>query len=245
MRISVCITTYERPEYLRHLLLDLERERAADVRVYDDCSQSDYATANAVVDRNGWRRHRSSVNHGKEGYSRLIEDIWLDLRASPSDFYVFLQDDNRLCSRFFERLRKTWSRIDSSSKATLMLMTDSRDVIWGATRQPTRLGRAAKAERIDWVDMIHAAPSRTLRDFDFKFPGVSMPPCATGSGAGRGLTLALRQLGRKMYRANPSLVAHVGMSSQMHAEERKKHPLIVRNFVDGEERHSQLMRGER
>ena len=242
MKISVCITTYERPEYLRHLLLDLEREGAIDVRIYDDCSQSDYGPVTKIIDRNGWKWHRSAVNHGKAGYSRLVESIWRDLAEKSSDFYVFLQDDNRLCSRFFDRMLKTWKSIDSSSKATLMLMTDSRDVIWGAPKKPKPVGRA---DRIGWVDMIYAAHCRTLRDFDFRFPGVSVAPGATGSGAGRGLTLALRQLGRKMYRANPSLVAHVGMSSQMHPEERKKHPLLVRNFVDGEERHAQLLRGER
>lgn len=242
MKIQVCITTFERAESLGLLLLDLEREGARHVRIYDDCSQTDYATPTSLAHLNGWKWQRAAENHGKMGYSRLLDGIWRDLAQDPADFYVFLQDDNRLCSRFFERVMKTWNSIESSRKATLMLMTDTRDVIWGATKKPKRLRRA---DRIGWVDNIYAAPPRTLRDFDYRFPGVAVSAGATGSGAGRGLTFALRQLGRKMYRANPSLVAHVGLPSRMHVEEREKHPLLAQNFVDGEARHERLMRGER
>lgn len=241
MKIQVCITTFERAESLGLLLTDLEREGARHVRIYDDCSQTDYATPTALAQRNGWKWLRAAENHGKTGFSRLLDGIWRDLAQDPAEFYVFLQDDNRLCSRFFERVLNTWDSIESSRKATLMLMTDTRDAIWGATK-PKRLG---SADRIGWVDNIYAAPPRTLRDFGYRFPGVSVAAGATGSGAGRGLTLALRQLGRKMYRANPSLIAHVGLPSRMHGAEREKHPLIAVNFVDGEARHEQLMRGER
>ena len=242
MKIQACITTYERADSLQQLLLDLEREGATSVRVYDDCSpRDDYSQCIALIERRTWTWQRAPKNHGRAGYPRFIEGIWQDLaKDSAADLYVFLQDDNRLCSRFFERLLKTWESIDSSSKATLMLMTDSRDAIWGATKTK-RLGRA---DRTGWVDAIYAAPSRTLRDFDFKFPVVA-PPAATSSGAGFGLTHALRRLGRTMYRANPSLVVHMGIPSQMHGKEREKHPLRVHNFVDGEARHTQLLRGER
>jgi len=241
-KIQVCITTFERAESLRLCLLDLEREGAQRVCIYDDCSKSDYTQATALIEGNEWKWQRAQTNHGKAGYPLLLERIWRDLAEAPAaDFYVFLQDDNRLCSRFFERLLKTWESIDSSSKATLMLMTDSREAIWGATK-PKRLGRA---DRTGWVDAIYAAPLRTLRDLDFKYPVVSVPAAATGSGAGLGLTLELRRLGRKMYRANPSLVAHVGIPSRMHGKEREKHPLLAKNFIDGEVRHAQLLRGER
>ena len=242
MKIHTCITTFERAESLRLLLLDLEREGAQRVCVYDDCSQSDYTQATALIEGNGWKWQRAQTNHGKSGYPHLLDGIWRDLaEESGADFYVFLQDDNRLCSRFFERLIETWQSIDSSSKATLMLMTDSRDAIWGAAKSPTSLG---KADLIGWVDSMYAAPSRTLRDLAFKFPVVAAPS-ATSSGAGFGLTHALRRLGRTMYRANPSLVAHVGIPSRMHGKEREKHPLHAKNLIDGEARHAQLLRGER
>lgn len=242
MKIQTCITTFERADSLRLLLGDLERERAQHVRVYDDCSQSDYSQNIDLIFRNRWKWHRAYTNHGKAGHPHFIAQIWEDLAAKPNaDFYVFLQDDTRLCSHFFKRLRETWQSIDSSSKATLMLMTDSRDTIWGATRQPKPLGRA---DRIGWVDSIYAAPSRTLRDLEFKFPIVSVSPKSAGSGAGLGLTQELRRLKRKLYRANPSLVAHLAIPSRMHALEREKHPLLAKNFIDGEARHAAVLRGE-
>ena len=243
MKIATCITTFERAESLHLLLLDLEREGAQQVSVYDDCSPSDdYSQCVALIERRGWTWQRAQTNHGRVGYPRLVEWVWQDLaRQFPADLYVFLQDDDRLCSRFFDCLVDTWQSIDSSSKGAMMLLTDTRDAIWGAVDPPKSLG---KADEIGWVDMMYMAPVRTLRDLSFKFPLVSVHPSSKGSGAGLGLTRALRQLGRTMYRANPSLIAHVSLPSRMHGEEREKHPLHAKNFIDGEARHSQLLRGE-
>lgn len=243
MKIHTCITTYERAEPLRRLLLDLEREGATRVRVYDDCSPSDdYAQCCALIERRDWTWQRALKNHGRAGYPRLIEWIWQDLAKDPSaDLCVFLQDDDRLCFRFFERLVETWQSIDTSSKGAMMLLTDTRDTIWGAAERPKPLG---KADQIGWVDSMYVVPARTLHDLQFRFPVI--PPRSVGlsSGTGIGLTNALRRLGRTMYRANPSLIAHVSIPSLMHGQEREKHPLHAMNFIDGEARHVQLLRGE-
>ena len=244
MKIQACITTYERADSLRQLLLDLEREGALRVRVYDDCSpRADYAQCCALIARHDWTWQRAQKNHGRVGYPLLIDGIWQDLAKDPSpDLYVFLQDDNRLCARFFDRLVETWESIDSSSKGAMMLLTDTRDTIWGAVERPKSLG---KADRIGWVDSMYMVPARTLRDFKFRFPVIPPRPAGQSSGTGLGLTKALRRLGRTMYRANPSLVAHVSIPSLMHGQEREKHPLHAKNFIDGEVRHDQLLRGER
>ena len=122
-----------------------------------------------------------------------------------------------------------------------MLQTDTRDTIWGATKSPKPLG---KADQIGWVDSIYMAPSCTLRDLQFRFPVIPPRTAGLSSGTGIGLTNALRQLGRSMYRANPSLIAHTSVPSRMHGQERDKHPLHAKNFIDGEARHAQLLRGE-
>lgn len=243
MNIHTCITTFERAESLQRLLLDLERERATRVRVYDDCSPSDdYSQCRALIARLGWTWQRALNNHGRVGYPSFIEGIWQDLAKDPSaDLYVFLQDDNRLCFRFFERLVETWQSVNEPSKGAMMLLTDTRDTIWGAAEPPKSFG---KADRIGWVDSIYAAPARTLHDLKFSFPVMPPRPAGLSSGTGVGLTNALRRLGRTMYRANPSLVAHVSIPSLMHGQEREKHPLHAKNFIDGEVRHDQLLRGE-
>jgi hypothetical protein len=243
MKIQTCITTYERAESLRRLLLDLEREGAVRVHVYDDCSPNDdYSQCCSLIEQRDWTWQRTPNNHGRVGYPRLIDGIWQDLAKDPSaDLYVFLQDDNRLCSRFFERLVDTWQSIDLSSKGAMMLLTDTRDTIWGATEHPKPLG---KADCIGWVDSMYVVPVRTLHDLKFRFPVIPPRPVGQSSGAGIGLTRALRRLGRTMYRANPSLIAHVSIPSWMHGQERERHPLHAKNFIDGETRHEQLLRGE-
>ena len=243
MKITTCITTFERAESLHRLLLDLEREGVTRVRVYDDCSPTDdYSQCLVLIERRNWTWQRALKNYGRVGYPRLLEWIWQDLAKDPlADFYVFLQDDDRLCSRFFERLVETWQSIDASSKGAMMLLTDTRDMIWGATKRPKSLG---KADQIGWVDSMYMVPTRTLHDLQFSFPVIPPRPAGLSSGTGIGLTNALRRLGRTMYRANPSLIAHVSIPSLMHGQEREQHPLHAKNFIDGEVRHEQLLRGE-
>jgi len=243
MKIQVCITTYERADSLRLLLLDLEREGAVRVRVYDDCSaRADYSECRALMDRNAWTWQRATKNHGRVEHPLLIDGIWQDLAKDyPANLYVFLEDDDRLCLRFFTRLIETWQSIEASSKGAMMLLTDTRDMIWGAVEPPEPLGQA---DRIGWVDTMYVAPIRTLQDLQFRFPVLPPRPVGMSSGTGLGLTTALRRLGRTMYRANPSLVAHASIPSMMHGQERDKHPLNAKNFVDGEVRHNQLLRGE-
>ena len=242
MKIQVCITTFERAEPLRRLLHDLEREGAQHVRVYDDCSPSaDYSQSRALIERHDWTWRRAAKNHGRVEHPLLIDGIWQDLAKDyPADLYVFLEDDDRLCLHFFQRLEETWQSIDSSSKGAMMLLTDTRDTILGAERpKPLR-----KADQIGWVDTMYVAPARTLQDLQFRFPVIPPRPVGLSSGTGIGLTNALRRLGRTMYRANPSLIAHVSIPSLMHGQEREQHPLHAKNFVDGEARHDQLLRGE-
>lgn len=246
MKVATCITTFERAESLRLLLLDLDREGARQVSVYDDCSPTDdYSGCVNFISQRGWKWQRAQTNYGRARYSHLIDRIYSNLENDLlADLYVFLQDDNRLCSSFFSRLIETWESIDSSSKSSMMLFTDTRESIWGAIGPPKSLG---KADEIGWVDMIHVIPLRTLRDLRFRFPIIPSRPEGQSSGAGIGLTRALRQLGRTMYRANPSLVAHVSneaFPSRMHGKERERHPLHAKNFIDGETRHAQLLRGE-
>jgi len=243
VKIQVCITTYERADSLRLLLLDLAREGAQRVRVYDDCSaRTDYSQCRALIDQNAWLWQRAMKNHGRVEHPLLIDGIWKDLaKDPPADLYVFLEDDDRLCFRFFTCLIETWQSIDASSKGAMMLLTDTRDTIWGAVEQPESFGYA---DRIGWVDTKYVAPTRTLQDLQFRFPVLPPRPAGMSSGTGLGLTRALRRLDRTMYRANPSLVAHVSIPSLMHGQERDKHPLHAKNFVDGEVRHDQLLRGE-
>lgn len=244
VKIQICIATFERAISLGRLLRDLEREGAQRVRIYDDCSPSDdYAPIIAQVKANGWKWARAEKNHGRVGRPRFYERIWRDLSADPTaDLYLFLEDDNRLCARFFDRLVETWQSINSSSKGGLMLYTDTRNLIWGAVEHPVPTG---KADRIGWIDSTCMVPAATLHDLQFIFPVVPPTPEGTSSGVGIGLTKALRKLGRTMYRANPSIVAHVSWPSRMHpGKEREVHPLHAKNFIDGETRHEQLLRGE-
>jgi hypothetical protein len=244
MRIQICIATFERALSLGRLLSDLEREGVQRVWIYDDCSQrDDYARPMIQAKNNGWRWTRADNNFGRVGRPRFYERIWRDLAsAQPADLYIFLEDDNRLCLGFADRVINTWQRIKSPSKGGLMLYTDTREQIWGAAEPPRSLG---DVDLVGWIDSTCLLSAAVLSDLNFAFPVIPPTPEKTSSGVGIGITDALRKLGRTMYRANPSLVAHVSWPSRMHpGKEREINPLHAKNFVDGDARHEQLLRGE-
>ncbi len=237
------VMTYERPLQLLELLRDLEEEKKrgidVEVRVYDDASHSDYSAPKVIIGRNGWRYSRADLNHGKHHFWRWISHVYQELIDIDSNTLIaFLQDDLRLCNRFFERAEAEWSAIQDSCKVSLNIHIDeSRNTrpCWTGVR-PRRVGSQWQTQ---WVDQIFVADRRFLEAIDFEVPPVSWdrwrrdPSLSTG--VGQALSRKLHRAGLHMYRVDKSLVVHVDGQSLMNNAIRDLESMTTMRYIDGVE----------
>ncbi len=238
----VVITTYDRPESLGRLLDDIEEQwqgGGLSVLVFDDASTVDTAAIEARVRRSGWRYVRASRNHGKHGWWRWWNTILAELRRTTADRFVVLQDDVRLCDRFFERATEAWSRIADDRKASLFLHVDDYSVELGMARwTPFRERPAHGLVNCGWVDLTAFVCERRL----FAALDWQLHPNAgrwgrdplRGSGVGAQISTRLFAKGLAMYRTGESLILHTNTPSKMNAAARVRWPVRTLKFVDGQ-----------
>ncbi len=239
----VSITTYNRPKALLQLLDDLvrcSRGLSVHVRVYDDASTEDYRHIAAMLQRNGWRYVRGQQAAGKKGYWRTVSRALQDAAQSGADYCIFLQDDLRLCSRFFDRAVELWRGLRDPKPVTLNLLRDAGDEIRWVAGVPAPRGAV---DLTGWVDC--AAFMYTPRTVAL-LGGLHDPQkdgdLSRCSGVGRQLTTRLRGRGG-LYRVCHSLVVHLLGPSMLNPGERTAVPLTTVGFVDGDDRARHLERG--
>lgn len=220
-------------------------------------SRHRFVRAETVISRNaerGWRLYVSQYRHGRRRYWHLVrmahEVLHEVVDSSIQQYFLFLPDDVRLSSSFFERATSAWDSIDHPRKLSLMLHIEkSREnvAVW-TDLLPKQV--TADLFRIGWVESGNFIADRTFLDFfNWSFPRVPIsrwtknPPISSGVGAVMSETIHGRR--HRMYRTRHSLLAHVGTTvSKMNAAFRNRkepmHPTL--NFIDGEEAYKSLLR---
>jgi FkbM family methyltransferase len=211
------------------------------VRIYDDGTPNpDPAVERRVLARS-WTLRRAAVNHGKRAWWRWWNSILADLRRTPARLFYVLQDDMRLCERFFERSDELWSTIDDPQKASLYLhLSSGRAELGGRCWTPVRATRVGRVVHSGWVDCaafvcdrllfetlrwrLHPIPDRRWRNED-----------VMSSGVGQQISVRAQKEGLGLYRVERSLTAHDGGPSLMSDEARRRWPMVTVGFVDGDE----------
>ena len=245
----VVVMTYERPLRLLDLLRNLEEEKKrginVEVRVFNDASPSDYSAPKAVINRNGWYYNCAKKTHGKQRFWQWVTDVYRHLRDIDSDtLLAFLQDDVRLCKRFFERAESEWTAIKDSRKVTLNILVDSQREgrpCWTGIN-PIRMGNQWRTQ---WVDQLFITDRRFFEIIHFRVPPISSARWrvnpSLSSGVGQTLSLNLHKSGLHMYCVNKSLVVHVDGQSVMNGGLRKRETMTTIRFVDGDDALSHLI----
>jgi hypothetical protein len=218
----------------------------------------------ALIRRNealGWKLFVSHYRHGRRRYWHLVHMSHALLRSysmsSPDSvlsshvvpYFLFLPDDVRLASDFFERATRAWDSVEDDRKLTLMLHIEaSREhaAVW-TDLQPIHV--TDDLIRIGWVESGNfIARSEFLDFFNWSFPRVPIqrwvdnPPISSGVGAH--MSEVMHSAGRTMYRTHTSLLAHVGVTlSKMNAAFRDVGKPAHRTlyFVDGDDVYEQLL----
>jgi len=239
--IHIIITTHNRPRDALRLLRDIDTGRGAhDIRVfvYDDASTADYEPVRAFLESRGWHYRREGQNQGKQGYYKIVTRTLQDAKHSGAAYYYFLQDDIRLCHRFFARTMDIWQGISDEMKGALYLL---KDTTWPNARwtkqKPVHKG---SVELTGWVDcaafmfqeqLLDALRCRIVRPSDAWFANPKL-----SSGVGRFITRSLQRRKFTMYRATQSMVVHVQTPSLMNPSARDKTRMYTVDYIDGDDR---------
>ena len=252
-RFVVVVRAYDRPAALADLLRDLEREGRGQqvmVLVYDDASPGDMSEPRRVAERNGWRWTVAADNHGKRRAWLWTSRVLSECRAwcAGDPLFVFLDDDMRLCRRFFERMSAAWEGIDDPGKATLHLMVDAgreHAACWTGVL-PERVSE--EVWRTQWVDGAFVCDRSVFEALDWRVPEVPEsrwdedPGLSTGGGWS--MSRRLHGQGRSLYRVHRSLVAHRVGPSRLNEQARRQAPMTGVRFVDGPDAHRRLLTTE-
>jgi hypothetical protein len=215
-----------------------------------------YRAAESIVARNvhrGWKLFSAHYRHGRRRYWHLVHMAHALLRRHAEElnagYYIFLPDDVRLASDFFNHAVAAWNNVADVSKMTMMLhIEESRlhSAVW-TDFLPERISDTL--HRIGWVESGNFMTDKSLLNFfNWSFPPIPIqrwkdnPPISSGVGAL--LSESMHAAGFSMYRTDRSLVAHVGvrlskMNSAFRAHGVDAH--LTLNFADGEGRYKALL----
>lgn len=243
-RPCVVITTYARPDGLSRLLDDVERESppgGLDVCVYDDATPHLGTAIEERLRARGWSYRRAAVNHGKRRWWDWWNTILEELRPSSAQLFYVLQDDMRLCDRFFERSLALWTGIADTSKASLYLHLSAERVELGSRCwTPVRAERAGDVVHCGWVDFQALMCDRRLFDaLEWRLQPIPERRWQRrdylGSGVGQQMSMRAYGQGLRLYRVARSLTVHDGGPSLMNAEARQRWSMATVDFIDGDE----------
>lgn len=237
--VHVLVTTYNRPVALQRLIEDVRRSKGShdvSMAVYDDASVADYGGARELVEAEaGWTWVRAAQNHGKRRFWAWINHLLADARQRPEDVFVMLQDDVRLCDRFFDRALNVWDRVEDRKRATLTLMRDARTSRGSWSGHPAV--DCGPVFLTGWVDGIYLAHRRSFDALGWRLrkiqPSRWQNDPRRSSGVGEQASARLSAAGLRMYGVKHSLLVHAVGESKLNAVERRHNPLISTHFVDG------------
>ncbi len=248
--VHVRIKSFNRPRRLLNLLRDVHQQRFAglEVIVFDDASSVSMDEPRALCAAAEWTWVHADDNHGKRKAWHWTNCIFASLRhIAPEAVVFFIDDDMRLCDRFFERAIEAWNEVRHPAKATLHLMVDSsreRRTCWtGVKARKISTG----IRQIQWVDGTFMCGRRMLETLEWHVKPISprrwkgAPTMSTG--VGQQISERLHRDGHGLYQTQNSLVVHAAAEeSNYNPKERAQTPMRAVRFVDGDVKAKRMMR---
>jgi hypothetical protein len=145
-----------------------------------------------------------------------------------SKYFVYLQDDLKLCDNFFNELKNKYENIKDDKKISLEFRTDNRTERpnWN-NFEPQIVGDYIHS---NWVELDFICEKKFFDVLEYKINEISKNRWDNNpnlsSGVGQQLTQRLLNLGFNMYHTKKSFVEHGDHQSKMNEEERKITKLI-------------------
>ena len=225
--ISLCviITTYNRLVELKKLLDDIGKNNFNNVKIliFDDGSEENYDLSEYNV-----KYIKYLKNHGKTKFWKIIDQIFKSCKNIKSDYYFFLQDDQRIPSNFFEKSIEIYESIKDPNKISLELRTDDRISNSNWTKfDPVDMGEYVQTQ---WVELDFVCKYNFFQKLNFEIKPIEStrwdknPNLSTG--VGYQLSLRLNDCGMSMFHVKNTLISHGESESKLFPELRKKQKLI-------------------
>ncbi len=226
--VHVSVSTCQRPDQLRQLLDDLQREAAwvdLHVCVYEDPDGTiDYALPQRMVRRAGWEWRTFDRRLGRKDYWRAVDAELHRAKHSNADWYLFLPDDVRLVRHAIPKAITTWYRLEDPATLTLWRLKSLEGLANWTAKTPVT---GEDADETFHVDGLYLCRRDALAQLGFQAgKPPTMPP--TGSGVGATISRKLDGLGARMYRVHESLaITNDQGVSVMNHRERLRHPTVT------------------
>lgn len=228
----ILITTYNRPEFLKVLLNDINNQKKdykVLVAVFNDGSTADY-------DLSGYDVKKIDIypNMGKKKYFNVINKTFEFVKSVKSEYFIYLPDDVRLVNNFFNETKKVYESIDSRKKICLNILTDDRVLRsnWGYPKG-VDLGEIYQTQ---WNDLCFICEKKFFEVLDYKIYDIPLSRWDKNpnlsSGVGHQITDRLNKKKLFLYHTKKSMVIHGNHESKMNYVERLKTKLLTKHNFD-------------
>jgi hypothetical protein len=243
-KIQLIITTYNRPEMLLALLMQIsEQGHDHDIRILivDDHSSTDYSEAIDFLKEKypiQGTFFTMEEHHGKTDYWKLENFAFSIMRKRNFDYLMQLPDDIGLTEGFFDKAIAAWENLPDRSRACLNLLNDYGRYgksFWTAVKTEEFDFRGYGYLRTGWIDLCYISQRHFLELLDYSVHPVDHSWSGRegmSSGVGRQLSQRLVARGASIYQVKRSLVIHGEHLSVMHPEHRKETPLVTNHQPD-------------
>jgi hypothetical protein len=199
------------------------KDKKIKILLLNDCSTEKYELSNYDLIKINF-----CPNKGKKLFWEIIDLSFKVCKKIDSKYFVYLQDDLKLCDNFFNELKNKYENIKDDKKISLEFRTDNRTERpnWN-NFEPQIVGDYIHS---NWVELDFICEKKFFDVLEYKINEISKNRWDNNpnlsSGVGQQLTQRLLNLGFNMYHTKKSFVEHGDHQSKMNEEERKITKLI-------------------
>lgn len=238
-KITIFITTYNRPDLLLLLLNDIDRERTGyliNLVIINDHSAKDYSQVLQLLEEKFHDAYRYIINEenlGKSYFWKTINKAYNLMAGESFDYFIQLQDDVRLVKGFFKKVTDSYDAITDSRKVCMNILVDYSRFMkpcWTSVLPQACTFGQYDLIKTGWTDMFFIAGQLFFKILNYRLDPVDLRFTADkehSSGVGMQISRRLIAMNYSIYSLKRSLVIHNHHASVMHPDHRKRVPLIT------------------
>lgn len=231
MKVIINITTYNRADMLMELLEDIAREfKSVDykIKIYNDSSTENYNKIIEFLNKLPGQHYykRLSENLGKKGYWKLHNIMYDELKKEKFDYYIQMQDDQRLVSGFYP---KAINYLKQANVGALNILTvQEHQESYSRRKLQQKIINGVKYWNIQFLDCNFITTPDFFKKIDWSMPAIPESRWKRNpnisSGVGGTITKKYTNRGGTCLHLASTLLIHNGQESVMNTHKRITQP---------------------